>query len=105
MSAGAFPLVTTSHLARLVINRLHHAFRKSRAIVAAPTFGFFVVIEDVVHTERPSGVDVKQAGVGTVTRRMPIRSASLIGCNKSSVELWFLCRIRNRLTFRVRAQR
>src|SRR5262249_1330076 len=105
MAARSVPLVAPANFAGFVIDRLHHSFRKSASIVSAPALRLFIVIKDVVHAERSSTVDVKQAGVGTVARRMPICGATLIRRDKDAVELRLLRGIGNRLSFCVDSQR
>ena len=78
MPRSAFPLVAPANLPGLVIDRLHHAFGKSTAIVSAPAFRLVVIVVDVVHAARARGVDVEQAGIGTETRRRPVVRAALV---------------------------
>src|SRR5207247_10829514 len=78
-----------------------HAFRKTATIVSAPAFGLLVIIENVVHAECSRGIDVKESSLRTVTRRRPVRGATLIRRDESAVQLRLLRRIWNRLAFRV----
>src|SRR5262245_56377294 len=79
VAVSTFPFMAPPNLAGLVIDGLHHAFRKPTAIVSSPALGLFVVIEDVVHAEGSSGVDIKQSCIRTVARRVPVGGPALIG--------------------------
>src|SRR5262245_25962185 len=99
MAARSFPLVAPVNFAGFVIDRLHHTFCKSAAIRSTPALRLFIVIKDVVHAEGSSTIDIKEAGVGTVARRVPICGATLIRRDKDAVELRILRGIWNRLSF------
>src|SRR5439155_24442975 len=74
---------------------------KTAAIVSAPTLGLIVIIENVIHTERANRIHVKQSRLRTVTRRRPVRGATLIRRDESAIQLRLLRGVRNRLTFGV----
>src|SRR5437868_1713295 len=95
--------MTPSNLAGFVVERLQHGLPAPAAIVAAPTFGFFGVVEDVVFTERAARVDVEQTCCGTETRRRPIGCAALIRRNERAIDLRLLGRIGNWLALGVNA--
>ena len=97
-STVARPLVAPANLAGLGIDRLHHGFGITAAIVAAPSFRLVVFVVQIVNAPGAGSVGVEQAGIGAITRRRPVDRATLIRRDERAVRLGLLRWIQARLS-------